>query len=255
MCKAQPQTISQPSRSQALLGCCRGLGKPKAQAHEAGSLELWPEPRLIKFHWFLKIEQVLAKGMTVIQWWGVHHSIFTSFLEFTITYYYAQEYGHHYPTWVSLAHDYLAVMASSMLSEQAFLAAGITISKCCNWLKGDIVEALQCLQCLYHQDLIFCEIITCSEEDVLDEVLPKISDSLDEFVWDQTCTPWWWGPWLVLDLLDHVPVLMPQWNWDLQEAFLYLYTLKLFSEKGNISVVVICVNMIPQQIVVHVFWL
>ena len=43
------------------------VGKPKAQAHEAGSLEPWPEPRLIKFHQFLKIEHVLAKGMTVIQ--------------------------------------------------------------------------------------------------------------------------------------------------------------------------------------------
>ena len=109
-----------------------------------------------------------------------------SFLEFTITYYYAQEYGHRYPTWALLACNYLAVMASSMSSEQAFSVASITISKCRNQLKGDIVKALQCLKCLYHQDLIFCEVITCSEEeDVLDEVLPEISDSSDEFAWDQ----------------------------------------------------------------------
>ena len=68
-------------------------------------------------------------------------------------------------------------------------------------------------------------------------------------------TPWWQGPssWLVLDLWYHVPVLISQWNWDLQEAFLYLYTLKLFSEKWNISVVVICVSMTPQQIVCTCF--
>ena len=64
--------------------------------------------------------------------------------------------------------------------------AGITISKHCNRLKGDIIEALQCLKCLYCQDLIFREVITCSEEeDILDEVLPKISGSSDGFAWDQ----------------------------------------------------------------------
>ena len=71
-------------------------------------------------------------------------------------------------------------MASSVSSERAFSAAGITISKCRNRLKGDIVEALQCLKCLYRQDLIFHEVITCSEEeDILDEVLPEISGSSD----------------------------------------------------------------------------
>jgi len=36
------------------------------------------------------------------------------------------------------------------------------------------------LKCLYRQDLIFCEVITCSEEeDILDEVLPEISGSSD----------------------------------------------------------------------------
>ena len=37
-------------------------------------------------------------------------------------------------------------MASSVSSERAFSAAGITISKRCNRLKGDIVEALQFLK-------------------------------------------------------------------------------------------------------------
>jgi len=44
----------------------------------------------------------------------------------------------------------------------------------------------QCLKYLYRQDLIFHEVITCSEEeDILDEVLPEISGSSDGFAWDQ----------------------------------------------------------------------
>jgi hypothetical protein len=48
-------------------------------------------------------------------------------------------------------------MASSVSSECVFSSAGITISKCCNCLKGDIVEALQFLKFLYHKELIFQE--------------------------------------------------------------------------------------------------
>ena len=45
-------------------------------------------------------------------------------------------------------------MASSIASECAFSAAGITISKRCNRLNADIIEALQCLKSLIsHQDL------------------------------------------------------------------------------------------------------
>jgi len=51
--------------------------------------------------------------------------------------------------------DYLAVMVSSVFSEWAFSSAGITISKCRNRLKGDIVEALQCLKCTIQKHLIF----------------------------------------------------------------------------------------------------
>jgi hypothetical protein len=46
-------------------------------------------------------------------------------------------------------------MASSVSSERAFSAAGITISKRRSRLKADIVEALQFLKCLYRRDLIF----------------------------------------------------------------------------------------------------
>ena len=48
-------------------------------------------------------------------------------------------------------------MGSSVLSERAFSSAGITISKCCNWLQADVVEALQFLKCLIQKELIYCK--------------------------------------------------------------------------------------------------
>ena len=60
--------------------------------------------------------------------------------------------------WSSLARDYLAIMGSSVSSEQAFSAAGITITKQRNWLKADIVEALQFLKCPFCRNLIFHEL-------------------------------------------------------------------------------------------------
>ena len=53
-------------------------------------------------------------------------------------------------------------MASSISSECAFSSAGITISKWRNRLKGDIVEVLQILKCLFHHDLIFQEVLRSS---------------------------------------------------------------------------------------------
>ena len=76
-----------------------------------------------------------------------------------------QIHGRRYPTWHSLARDYLAIMASSVSSESAFSAAGITISKRRNRLAGDIVEALQCLKSLIHQDLLFRDVVSASEDE------------------------------------------------------------------------------------------
>jgi hypothetical protein len=45
-------------------------------------------------------------------------------------------------------------MGSSVASERAFSAAGITISKRHNHLDADIIEALQCLKSLNNQDLM-----------------------------------------------------------------------------------------------------
>ncbi|KIK82271.1 hypothetical protein PAXRUDRAFT_99751, partial [Paxillus rubicundulus Ve08.2h10] len=50
-----------------------------------------------------------------------------------------------YPVWASLSRDHLSIMATSISSEHAFSAAALTITKQCNCLKGDIVEAIQVL--------------------------------------------------------------------------------------------------------------
>jgi hypothetical protein len=46
-------------------------------------------------------------------------------------------------------------MSSSVSSERAFSQGGITISKLRSCLKGDIVEALQCIKCAIRTDLLF----------------------------------------------------------------------------------------------------
>ena len=87
-------------------------------------------------------------------------------------------------------------MASSVSSERSFSAAGITISKRRNRLKEDIVEALQCLKCLYHEDIIFREVVTVAEmeaemdsnETCLDQAYGNKADldeAEDAFSWDQ----------------------------------------------------------------------
>ena len=74
----------------------------------------------------------------------------------------------------------MAIMASSVSSERAFSAAGITISKRRSRLKGDIVEALQCLKCMIRNHLIFrldpsMSVVTEIEEE--DESLETVSES------------------------------------------------------------------------------
>ena len=85
-------------------------------------------------------------------------------------------------------------MASSVSSECAFSAAGITISKRQNWLKGDIVKALECLKCMFYSDIIFHNVPTSEEVEVeLDsmEIFDKDKDFVEaveeaeRFSWDQ----------------------------------------------------------------------
>ena len=59
-------------------------------------------------------------------------------------------------------------MGSSVSNERAFSAAGITISKRRNRLKGDIVEALEFLKSLYVRDLIFRDLPTAAAEEELE---------------------------------------------------------------------------------------
>lgn len=84
-------------------------------------------------------------------------------------------------------------MASSVSSEHAFSSAGLTISKQRNRLKGDIVEALQCLKCMYHNDLIFQDVVVATQEekDLKDMDLELaggngVSSQVEEgFTWDE----------------------------------------------------------------------
>ncbi|KIL66162.1 hypothetical protein M378DRAFT_10179 [Amanita muscaria Koide BX008] len=79
------------------------------------------------FQAYMDISEQVPDGWSVIKWWGVNSSCY-------------------HPAWASLAHDYLSIMSSSVSSERAFSQGGITISKRRNRLKGDIVEALQCVK-------------------------------------------------------------------------------------------------------------
>ncbi|PPQ81720.1 hypothetical protein CVT26_007782 [Gymnopilus dilepis] len=85
-------------------------------------------------------------------------------------------------------------MASSVSSERAFLSAGITISKRRSRLKGDIVEAIECLKCLIHKDLLFREVLLAKDLEVElenDEQVLENKDYIDivkegnGFTWDQ----------------------------------------------------------------------
>jgi hypothetical protein len=85
-------------------------------------------------------------------------------------------------------------MASSVSSEQAFSAARITIGKRHNCLKGDIVEALQCLECLIHRNLLFHDVPIANdleadlETNIIDIDPPKSAETVAEaenFSWDQ----------------------------------------------------------------------
>ena len=53
-------------------------------------------------------------------------------------------------------------MSSSVSSECTFSHGGITIHKRRSCLKGDIVEALQCVKCAIRDDLLFREAVPSS---------------------------------------------------------------------------------------------
>ncbi|KIL55515.1 hypothetical protein M378DRAFT_17877 [Amanita muscaria Koide BX008] len=117
-----------------------------------------------EFHIYLDTPvETIPEGWTMIAWWGMN--------------------VHHYPVWASLAHDYLAMMASSVSSERAFSQGGITISKWHNRLKGDVVEALQSLKCAIRTNLIFREPGPSTISEGYEEDDGE-NDSEDEEGWD-----------------------------------------------------------------------
>ena len=80
----------------------------------------------------------------------------------------------------------MPIMASSVSSERAFSSAGITISKHRSRLKGDIVEALQCLKCMLRYELIFREPEPCSIlETGLDDEEELQQENNKDPAWDE----------------------------------------------------------------------
>ncbi|PPQ83822.1 hypothetical protein CVT24_012453 [Panaeolus cyanescens] len=98
------------------------------------------EPWRTEWDSYLNTHEVVPNDMGIVEWWGLN--------------------VYRYPTFASMARDYLAVMAASVSSERAFSSAGIRISKRRNRLKGDIVEAIECMECIYHHGLLFRRVVT-----------------------------------------------------------------------------------------------
>lgn len=123
--------------------------------------------------------EILPPGMSMVSWWGV--SAVYIILMYIELIYLIQACAGRLPTWRSLARDRLAIPASSVSSERAFSAGGITISKRRNRLKGDIVEALQVLKSLIKgKDMYRTSPITPINED--DDPPPEEGDANDG--WD-----------------------------------------------------------------------
>jgi hypothetical protein len=153
-------------------------------SNDKASSAMW----LAEYERYMNTNDIIPPGMSVVAWWGVRFLICYSSpianLQFN------QLNAPRYPIAASLARDYLAIMASSVSSERAFSSAGITLSKRRNRLKGDIVEALQCLKCMYRNDLIFREVVVAMEEEAeledVDLELAVDADTVnDDFTWDQ----------------------------------------------------------------------
>jgi hypothetical protein len=87
-------------------------------------------------------------------------------------------------------------MSSSMSSEHAFSQGRIMILKRCSCLKGDIMEALQCIKCAVCHDLLFHELGPSStleaeetsdnkQEDLGVEAESGQESDMEECSWDE----------------------------------------------------------------------
>ena len=109
---------------------------------ESWKLEDPSRPWLHGFCKYLNIQDILSNFL-IIQWWGINSV--------------------QYPVWESLACDFLSIMSSSVLSKCVFSSAGITISKWCNSLKANPVEALQFCKCTSKSNLLFRQLSVLAE--------------------------------------------------------------------------------------------
>jgi hypothetical protein len=137
----------------------RELSSDEASGDEEEEEELDVDPLLPwlrEFNLYLNSPTLVPDNMSIIRWWGVRSS-YLSELNYHLCSFTWQVNAQQYPVWASLARDHLSIMATSVSSERAFSAAALTITKCHNHLKGDIVEAIQVLRMMYQRDLIFRE--------------------------------------------------------------------------------------------------
>ncbi|KAG6863920.1 hypothetical protein C0991_002006, partial [Blastosporella zonata] len=138
---------------------------PAASSSTSGPNSPWTS----EFNCYLNSEDKVEEDISLIQWWGLNST--------------------RYPVWASLAQDYLAIMASSVSSKQAFSSAGLTITKRRNRLNADVVEALQFVKCALRTDLLFREeVLTFTKENIV--VVKKDDGStawqdVEEKTWDE----------------------------------------------------------------------
>ncbi|KDQ06348.1 hypothetical protein BOTBODRAFT_121615, partial [Botryobasidium botryosum FD-172 SS1] len=84
-----------------------------------------------------------------------------------------------YPTWASLAFDYLPIMSSSVSSECFFSSGGGTVTKKHNQLKADVVEASQVMKhAIQDRASLFHTTTTDSDDDDDDSFFS--AEELDE---------------------------------------------------------------------------
>jgi hypothetical protein len=114
-------------------------------------------PWLRDFRSYLDAVEQVPDGCSAIKWWGVSDSDFIMVPQGEADTMFQLNAQHYHPAWSSLARDYLAIMSSSVSSERAFSKGGITVGKRRSCLKGDIVEALQCVKCAILSELLFRE--------------------------------------------------------------------------------------------------
>ena len=91
-----------------------------------------------------------------------------------------QQNTYSYPIWASLSHDYLAIMASLVSSEQAFSQGGITVSKCWSHLKGDIIEALHIYKYSLWNNLIFLKLGPSSINEIKPTGIYNVYNDMDK---------------------------------------------------------------------------